>query len=443
MKYVKCGGEIFEFKLTPFNRVCQYCKKNQAVIKPVSTPLLLCKECFLNFCEKKVKIAIKKHKMFNQNDKLGVAVSGGKDSAALLTILKKLYPKQEIVAIHLNLSIKYYSEFAEKAVKELCKKLDVPLIIYNLKEKENFSIDDFVFTNFKNKICSVCGTIKRYYFAKIARENGINVICTAHHLDDVLSTMTAVFFQGDFLGLSRLEPKIEPLYKGQARKIKPLYYLQENDIFYYTALSKLPLESCACPHQIQEISPVKKWKDWIEKEEKESPSFKYRLFSIFRKKLIPLLKTSLKEEKKEFFPCEICQEMTHSVSKICTKCRRVKLLERIKDKKLEYEPEEFIDLISKIPLSDIVIFDVREKNDFEKGSFPNAIWLDSALINKDNKTFLKTFKPYKKKKLFFLCYTGRTSYYFVLRLRKLNFLAFNLSNPKKLLSLQILQGRTL
>jgi len=59
----------------------------------------------------------------------------------------------------LNLGIRYYSDFAEDAVKKLCEKLKVPLIVYNLKEKDGFLIDDFIFTNFKNKICSVCGAI--------------------------------------------------------------------------------------------------------------------------------------------------------------------------------------------------------------------------------------------------------------------------------------------
>jgi len=89
MKYVKCGGEVFELKLTPLGTNCRYCKEKEAVIKPAGIPLPLCKECFLTFCEKKVKMAIEKHKMFNPEDKVGVMVSGGKDSAALLAILKK------------------------------------------------------------------------------------------------------------------------------------------------------------------------------------------------------------------------------------------------------------------------------------------------------------------------------------------------------------------
>jgi uncharacterized protein (TIGR00269 family) len=432
MKYIKCGGEVFELKLTPLGTNCRYCKEKEAVIKPAGISLPLCKECFLAFCEKKVKMAIEKHKMFKPEDKVGVMVSGGKDSAALLAILKKLYPEQKIYAIHLNLGIGYYSDFAEIAVKRLCEKLGVPLITYNLKEKEGFVISDFINTRFRDKICAVCGTIKRYHFSRIARENGINVICTAHHLDDILSTMLSVFFQGDFVGLSRLTPVIEPLFEGQPKKVKPLCYLQEKDLFYYSVLSGLPLEPCACPHG--EITTVKEWKKWLEEKSKEDPSFKFRLFSIFRKKLIPLIKKNLIEKKENFVPCEICGEPTPSKSGLCAKCRRVKLLERMKERKLEYQPEEFLKLVGDGQEKDFVVFDVKLREDYEKESFPGAIWIDPTLLSKDDKTLLKTFKPYRKKRLFFMCYTGRTSFRFVLRLRKLGFLAYNLANPKDLLT---------
>ena len=130
----------------------------------------------------------------------------------------------------------------------------------------------------------------------------------------------------------------------------------------------MPLESCACPHG--EITPVKEWKKWIEEKDKESPSFKFRVYSIFRKKLLPILKNQFKSmPKEEFLPCENCGEFTPSKSKVCLKCRRVKLLERVKDKKIEFEPDEFLEFLSKNNSKDIVLFDVRIKEDYEKNVF--------------------------------------------------------------------------
>jgi len=79
------------------------------------------------------------------------------------------------------------------------------------------------------------------------------------------------------------------------------------------------------------------------------------------------------------------------------------------------------------------VFDVREKEDYETGTFPSAIWVDPNFVSAEEKDFFKHFKKYRGKELIFLCYSGRLSYFFVLRLRKLGFKAYNIKNPEKLL----------
>ena len=106
-------------------------------------------------------------------------------------------------------------------------------------------------------------------------------------------------------------------------------------------------------------------------------------------------------------------------------------MQRVEDKRLEWTSDEFL----KYYLQNrdrIVVFDVREKEDYEVGSFPSAIWIDPNLISVEERDFFKHFKNYRRKELFFLCYSGRLSYLFVLRLRKLGFKAYNIKNPEKL-----------
>ena len=428
MKYVKCGAEVFEFKLKPLSKKCSYCEEN-AILRPEGTSLYLCKECFLRFCEKRVKENVIKYKMLSEGDRVGVFLSGGKDSATLLAILKKLFPTQNIIGIYLNLGIRYYSDYAQSAVEALCKKLEVPLHIIDLVEREGVRIDDFVFTSFKDKICSVCGVIKRYYFTNAAKELNLDVIATGHHLDDTLSTMLSLFFNGDFISLSRLRPVLLPLHAGQAKKVKPLFSLPELDVFHYAVLSDLTIEGCSCPHG--ELTPAKRWKSWLNEMLKEDKTFKFRLLSIFMKKLLPLLPKEKLEKEDGFSPCQVCGEPTPSKSEVCVKCRRVSLLQRVEDKRLEWTSDEFL----KYYLQNrdrIVVFDVREKEDYEVGSFPSAIWIDPNLISAEERDFFKHFKNYRRKELFFLCYSGRLSYLFVLRLRKLGFKAYNIKNPEKL-----------
>lgn len=429
MQYVKCGAEKFEFEIKPIGKICKRCQREIPVVSLTTQNLKLCKSCFNAIQEKRVYETVKKFRMFGKNDKIGIFLSGGKDSASLAAILKNLFPEYHFQGIYLNLGIGYYSDYAEETVKKLCEKLELPLYVYNLKKEESFSIDEFVFTHFKDKICSVCGTIKRYLFSKIAKSLGLTVIATGHHLDDLLSTYLTLFFNGDLVSIKRLSPVNPPLYPRQAKKVKPLCQILEREIFYYAILNELPIEGCACPHG--EITPAKKIKSLIEELSKENKTFKYQAMSIFLNKFLPILKEELKDET-EVKPCIKCGEPMASPNGICGHCRRLELLNRVKERELELTFEEWMELSKRNGENSWVIFDVREREDFLNGAFPEAIWIPKEILDSEKK-LMKTFKPYREKKLLFYCYSGRLSYFFTLKLRKLGFEAFNLSNPEELL----------
>lgn len=428
MQYIKCGHEKFQWEGVPLGKSCRLCKKEVPIVTLTTQNLKLCKACFNKIQEKRLIEAVKKFNMFSPEDKIGIFLSGGKDSATLAHLLKKLYPEYHIWGIYINLGIKYYSDYAQKAVEELCSKLDLPLYVYNLVERDGFCIDDFIFTNFRHKICSVCGTIKRYLFSKIARELELNVIATGHHLDDLVSTYLTLFLNGDFISIKRLYPVNPPLFQSQAKKVKPLYAIPEKEIFYYAVLNELPLESCGCPHG--EITPSKKMKNIIEELCQENRTFKFQLLSIFLQKFVPLLKESL-EEKEEYQKCIKCGEYTFSASGICGFCRRKELLQRTSERKLEIDFEDWLKISSSHEIKDWVIFDVREKEDFLHKTLPYAKGIPPQLLEKEKELYEK-MKPYKKKKLLFFCYTGRTSYLFTLALRKMGFQAYNLRDSEKI-----------
>ncbi|MCS7199521.1 MAG: asparagine synthase-related protein [Caldimicrobium sp.] len=420
MQYIKCGSETFNFEIKPIGKICNLCKRETPVVTLTTQALKLCKSCFLRIQERRVYEGVKRYKMFDFKDRVGIFLSGGKDSSTLAFLLKRLYPTLNIQGIYLNLGIRYYSDQAQKTVENLCEKLNIPLFVYNLPKEEGFSIDEFILTDFKSKICSVCGTIKRYLFSKLAKNLGLTVIATGHHLDDLLSTYLTLFFQGDFESIKRLAPVSPPIFPGQAKKIKPLFSLPEREILYLALLEELPLESCSCPHG--EITPSKKVKKWLEDWASENKTFKNQVYSVFLNKFIPLL--SSKKESEAFFSCLKCGEYTSSPNQICGRCRRISLLERIPDRKLEFTREEWFSLKDK---TNWVIFDVREKEDYLQEHLEGAKWVSPNLVE-DEKALFKTFKPYKDKNLLFYCYTGRLSYLFVLKLRKLSFKAYNLLN---------------
>ncbi|MCS7150191.1 MAG: ATP-binding protein [Caldimicrobium sp.] len=417
-QYLKCGAETYQFEVKPLGKSCQLCKSATPIVTLTTQSLKLCKGCFLRIQERRVLEAVKKYKMFGDEDKVGIFLSGGKDSSVLALLLKRLFPRLHLEGVYLNLGIGYYSNYVEEAVRRLCEKLQLPLTVYHLPVRDGFTIDDFVFTDFKDKVCSVCGTIKRYLFSRLAKELGLTVIATGHHLDDLLSTYLTLFFSGDFESIKRLVPVNPPFFPGQAKKVKPLFFIPEREIFYVAALEELPLEPCSCPHG--EITPSKRMKQWLESLSQENRALKYQLLSVFLKKFIPMIK--LDEVAETFNTCLKCGEYTSSPNQICGRCRRVALLERVSDRKLEFTMEEWDAISDK---NDWLIFDVREKEDFLREHLEGAQFVPHSLLD-DEKALYKFFKPYKNKRLLFYCYSGRLSYLFTLKLRKLSFKAYNL-----------------
>ena len=78
----------------------------------------------------KMRKAIEDYNMINEGDKIAVALSGGKDSIALLYALKNLqlfYPKKfEIIAITVNPG---FDGFDTKLLEKIASKVNVELII--------------------------------------------------------------------------------------------------------------------------------------------------------------------------------------------------------------------------------------------------------------------------------------------------------------------------
>jgi uncharacterized protein (TIGR00269 family) len=395
--------------LQPLGVPCKQCKEKEAIVNLPAHRLKLCKECFEAFFENRVKRTVKSYRMFGPGQKVGVLLSGGKDSSALLVALKQAFPEINLLGIHINLGIGYHSEQVEDMVKELCERWKVPLFVYNLPEEEGFSIDDFVFTQFKHKVCSACGVIKRYLFSVVAKRLELDAIATGHHLDDALSTMLNLFFQGDFHSLVRLSPVLPPLSEKQVKKVKPLFYTPEREIIYYAIFKDIPLESPRCPHAEGENIPGKKYREFLDFWEEKNPQFRYQALSVFLKKLFPILKKTAKREE-EVFECKKCGEPTSSPQKICSRCRRVELIFNIKNRVLEFSNEE--EAKKMITDKEIEILDV------------DALGLEP--FSTSRRRLFKVLRPFRGMALLLRGKDPAKTYYFVLKLRKLGFQAYHL-----------------
>ncbi|MCC8193849.1 MAG: tRNA(Ile)-lysidine synthetase, partial [Deltaproteobacteria bacterium] len=105
---------------------CTRCKATAAVALP-SHNAGFCPACFLDFFRNQVEKGIRKQNLFTRDDKILVAISGGKDSLALMLELSQL--GYDVTGLHIDLAIPDSSEAARSAVERFCEKHRLPLIV--------------------------------------------------------------------------------------------------------------------------------------------------------------------------------------------------------------------------------------------------------------------------------------------------------------------------
>ncbi len=187
-----------------------------------------------------VRRAVDDYKMINENDKIAIGLSGGKDSVCLLMALnglRRFYPKKfEICAITVSLG---FDNTDFSAIKELCHEINVDYYVVNT------DIGDIIFNERKeSNPCSLCAKMRKGALNDKAEELGCNKIALGHNNDDITETfIMSLIFEGrihTFAPVSYLDRK--KLYS-----IRPLMYVSENETRGYVKTNNLPIVKNPCP----------------------------------------------------------------------------------------------------------------------------------------------------------------------------------------------------
>ena len=178
--------------------------------------------------------------LFSDGDRIGIGVSGGKDSLLLihaLSLYRRFAHKNfEIEAFTVSMG---FEPFDLSGISSLCDNLEVP---YRVRQTQ---IGEIVFDmrNEKNP-CSLCSKMRRSVLLNMCREYGCNKLALGHHSDDVIETLLmSLFYEGRF---HTFQPKSFMSRTG-ITVIRPLVYLPEKHVIHMMKMLDLPVVKSPCP----------------------------------------------------------------------------------------------------------------------------------------------------------------------------------------------------
>ena len=215
--------------------------------------------------------AIADFNMIEDNDKVMVCLSGGKDSYTMLDILLNLQKTApihfEIIAVNLD---QKQPGFPEEVLPNYLSSIGVN---FHIIQHDTYSIVKRIIAEGKTT-CSLCSRLRRGTLYTFAREHNVTKIALGHHRDDILETyFLNMFYAGK---LKAMPPKLLSDDK-QNIIIRPLAYCREKDINRFSAFKQFPIipcNLCGSQENLQRVAMKKMLSTW----DKQFPG---RLETIF------------------------------------------------------------------------------------------------------------------------------------------------------------------
>jgi uncharacterized protein (TIGR00269 family) len=305
--------------------VCTGCKRRNAFFLRPYSGEKLCKKCFAESVEAKVRGTIIKYSMFRFDDRVAVAVSGGKDSISLLHILAKTeraHPKASLVAVTVDEGIKGYRDEALAIAAANCETLGIEHHVVSFKKLYGFTLDEIITRAELNgerelTACAYCGVLRRRALNVAARGVCADKVATAHTLDDEVQTGLMNIFRGDLLRLAKEKPVTDEVHPRLVQKVKPFCEIPERESTLYAYVKRFRFQYTPCPYASEALR--NDIRVMLNRMEEKRAGTKFAVFKSMERIRLALDEVVKKEEFRE---CVECGEPASSG--LCRTCEMLK-----------------------------------------------------------------------------------------------------------------------
>jgi uncharacterized protein (TIGR00269 family) len=274
-----------------------------------------CADHFTKFCRDQVDKAIREFDMLTADERILVAVSGGKDSLAVWDLLRALGYQAD--GLYVGLGIGDYSDASTGFARSFAGERGWSLIEIDLEERYGYDIPNGSRAARRNP-CSACGLSKRHLFDRAALEGGYDVLVTGHNLDDEAAVLfgNVMHWQTDYL--ARQLPVL-PARHGFPRKVKPLVRLTERETAAYCVVQGIDYIVDECPKAVGNRHLG--YKEALNTVERQSPGTKHDFYFKFLAQASALFRAGHDGVDEPLGPCRSCGAPTPS--EVCAFCRLV------------------------------------------------------------------------------------------------------------------------
>ena len=298
---------------------CRKCG-SKASVNMRQHKLALCKEHYLEWLPEQTERFIKKYKMFTREEKILVAVSGGKDSLALWDILVRLGYRADGLYIGLGIDGGFgYSNESHRLAQQFADAHTLQLHVVDVAGEygQPIPVLSDITNRGKGRPCSVCGLAKRHIMNRVARDLGYDVLATGHNLDDEAAVLFGNTLNWSAEYLLRQGPVL-PASPGLARKVKPLCRFYEREMTAYALLRGIAYIYEECPYAVGSKSIY--YKELLNQLEKERPGAKLTFYTRFLEARNEGLFVQQERVQAQLHPCPNCGQPT-SAPGLCAFCR--------------------------------------------------------------------------------------------------------------------------